>query len=85
MGGRYSYTATLLSLVAPNIALDYRDFQVRASYDLGPRDRVSMLNSFEQISHFLVSAFHINAEHFVHFQSSGASLKLFLHALQVAG
>jgi TonB family protein len=41
LGGRYSYTATLLSLIAPSVKLDYRDYQARVSYDLGPHDRVT--------------------------------------------
>lgn len=42
-GGRYSYTAALLSLVAPDLQVDYRDFQARASYALTAQDRVSLL------------------------------------------
>ena len=42
VGGRYSYTAGLFSLISPNVTLDYRDFQVRASYDITPRDRISL-------------------------------------------
>jgi len=40
LGGRYSYTAALVSLLAPHTKLDYRDYQLRASYDLTPKDRV---------------------------------------------
>jgi TonB family protein len=40
-GGRYSYTALLLSLVAPGVDLAYWDYQARASYELTPRDRVT--------------------------------------------
>jgi TonB family protein len=40
--GRYSYTAGLFSLISPEITLDYRDYQARASYDITPRDRVSL-------------------------------------------
>lgn len=43
LGGRYSYTGALLSLAAPDVTLDYRDFQARASYDFTPRDTVSVL------------------------------------------
>lgn len=43
IGGRYSYTAGLLSLVAPDITLDYRDYNARVSYDLTDRWRVSAL------------------------------------------
>ena len=42
VGGRYSYTALLLSLFAPNTALAYWDYQARLSYDLTPKDRVSV-------------------------------------------
>jgi TonB family protein len=41
LGGRYSYTGALLSLISPSITLDYRDYQARISYDLTPHDRVS--------------------------------------------
>jgi TonB family protein len=43
LGGRYSYTAALLSLASPELELDYRDFQTRVSYDLTARDRISVL------------------------------------------
>ena len=42
VGGRYSYTAALFSLISPEIQLDYRDYQARITYDLTPRDRVSL-------------------------------------------
>jgi hypothetical protein len=42
LGGRYSYTALLLSLFAPNTSLAYWDYQARLSYDLTPSDRVSL-------------------------------------------
>jgi hypothetical protein len=42
VGGRYSYTAAILSLVAKDIALDYRDYQLRATYDLTPSDRIGV-------------------------------------------
>ncbi len=45
LGGRYSYTGALLSLAAPDWDLDYHDFQARVTYDVGPRDRVT-LSSF---------------------------------------
>lgn len=44
VGGRYSYTAAILSLVAKDVALDYRDYQLRATYDLTPQDRISVLS-----------------------------------------
>ena len=44
LGGRYSYTAAILSLIAGDVALDYRDYQARLSYDLTPRDHVSVFS-----------------------------------------
>ncbi|MBI5532135.1 MAG: TonB-dependent receptor [Deltaproteobacteria bacterium] len=44
VGGRYSYMAAMLSLVDPSIVLDYRDYQARASYDITPKDRVSIFS-----------------------------------------
>ena len=44
VGGRYSYTAAIVSLIAKDLTLDYRDFQVRASYDVTPNDRVSVFS-----------------------------------------
>ncbi len=41
VGGRYSYTAAIISLLAPNTKLDYRDYQLRASYDITSKDRVT--------------------------------------------
>lgn len=43
VGGRYSYTATILSLIAKDTQLDYRDYTARASYDVTPDDRLSIL------------------------------------------
>ncbi len=42
VGGRYSYTALLLSLAAPEVALDYWDYQARLSYEIVPEGRVSL-------------------------------------------
>ena len=42
LGGRYSYTAALLSLVAPGLKLDYHDYQARISYDLSSSDRLTV-------------------------------------------
>lgn len=42
LGGRYSYTAAILSLVAGDTRLDYRDFQARVSYDITPNDRLQL-------------------------------------------
>ncbi len=44
LGGRYSYTAALVSLTVPDVMVDYRDYQARVSYELGPRDRVSLFS-----------------------------------------
>jgi outer membrane receptor protein involved in Fe transport len=43
VGGRYSYTGAALSLFAPEIELDYWDYQGRLGWDFGPRDRVTLL------------------------------------------
>lgn len=43
LGGRYSYTAGVISLVSPDVSLDYRDYQARVTYELGSGDRVSLL------------------------------------------
>jgi len=43
VAGRYSYTAAILSLIAKDTQLDYRDYEARATYDLGENDRVSLL------------------------------------------
>jgi len=42
-GGRYSYSAAALSLLSPDIDIGYWDYQVRASYDVTPDDRVGVL------------------------------------------
>jgi hypothetical protein len=42
VAGRYSFTAALLSLLAPDVTLNYRDYEARVSYDLSPKDRVSL-------------------------------------------
>jgi TonB family protein len=41
LAGRYSYTALILSMLS-NVKLDYWDYQALVSYDLSPRDRVSV-------------------------------------------
>jgi len=41
--GRYSFTALLISLLS-NARLDYWDYQALASYDLTPRDRLSIFS-----------------------------------------
>ncbi|MFO0614720.1 MAG: TonB-dependent receptor plug domain-containing protein [Polyangiaceae bacterium] len=42
VGGRFSYTAALFSLISPEVTLDYRDYQARVTYDPTSRDRVSL-------------------------------------------
>jgi TonB family protein len=44
VGGRYSYTALILSLIAPEVELAYWDYQARLSYELTPRDTVSVFS-----------------------------------------
>jgi hypothetical protein len=43
-GGRYSYTAALLSLLSSDTRLDYWDYQARATYDVTERDRISVFS-----------------------------------------
>ncbi len=42
LAGRYSYTAAILSLIAKNTTLDYRDFEARTTYDFTDKDRVTL-------------------------------------------
>ena len=42
LGGRYSYTAALLSRLASDTVLDYWDYQFRATYDITPDDRLGV-------------------------------------------
>ncbi|AKT41080.1 TonB-dependent receptor plug domain-containing protein [Chondromyces crocatus] len=39
---RYSYTAAVISLISPELRLDYRDYQARVTYDITPRDRLTL-------------------------------------------
>lgn len=41
IGGRYSYTAAILSLLAPEVTLTYWDYQARVGYALSPKWRLS--------------------------------------------
>jgi hypothetical protein len=43
-GGRYSYTAALLSLLSSDTRLDYWDYQARATYDVSDRDRIGVFS-----------------------------------------
>ena len=40
--GRFSYTAALFSLISPDVTLDYRDFQLRTTYDVTDHDRLTL-------------------------------------------
>jgi TonB family protein len=44
VGGRYSYTGALLSLIAPEVELAYHDYQARVSYDVTADDRVTLFS-----------------------------------------
>ncbi len=52
VGGRYSYTALLLSQLSPGILLEYWDYQARATYDLTRDDRVGVFafGSFDYLA-----------------------------------
>jgi TonB family protein len=43
-GGRYSYTGLLFSLLNPDAVLEYWDYQLRASYDVAPRDTLAIFS-----------------------------------------
>ena len=42
LGGRYSYTAYLISLLGKNVRLEYWDYQARASYRFGEADTLGV-------------------------------------------
>ncbi|MEP7123561.1 MAG: TonB-dependent receptor plug domain-containing protein [Byssovorax sp.] len=42
VGGRYSYTGALFSLISPTLTLDYRDYQARFTWNLTSRDQVGL-------------------------------------------
>lgn len=42
LAGRYSYTAAVVSLISPELTLDYRDYQGRVTYQLSARDRITL-------------------------------------------
>jgi TonB family protein len=42
IGGRYSYTAALLTALNSSTTLDYWDYQTRITYDVTPQDRISL-------------------------------------------
>jgi hypothetical protein len=43
VGGRYSYTALVLSLIVPEVTVSYWDYQQRTRYQLGPKDSVELV------------------------------------------
>jgi TonB family protein len=43
LGGRFSYTGLVLSLLVPELTLNYWDYQARVRYDLSPHDTVELL------------------------------------------
>ena len=51
VAGRYSYTAALVQLFAPNTRVGYWDYQTRVEYRLTPKDRVSVFwfGSYDEI------------------------------------
>lgn len=44
VGGRFSYTAAVLSLLVPDVSLCYWDYQGRVRYDLSPHDSLEVLS-----------------------------------------
>jgi TonB family protein len=44
LGGRFSYTGLVLSLIVPELTLNYWDYQARIRYQLGRKDRVEVLS-----------------------------------------
>ncbi len=42
VGGRFSYTGLVISLIAPNVSVGYWDYQARVRYDLSPKDSVEV-------------------------------------------
>ncbi|MEP7050821.1 MAG: TonB-dependent receptor plug domain-containing protein [Pseudomonadota bacterium] len=44
VGGRFSYTAAVLSLIVPDISLSYWDYQARARYELDAKNSVELLS-----------------------------------------
>lgn len=43
VGGRYSYTALVLSLIVPEVTVSYWDYQTRARYQLDANDSIELL------------------------------------------
>src|SRR5690606_13281947 len=44
LGGRYSYTAAVLSLLVPEVTVNYWDYQARVRYDIDDDDSVEIFS-----------------------------------------
>ena len=44
VGGRFSYTAAVLSLLVPNVSVNYWDYQARVRYELDSKNSVELLS-----------------------------------------
>lgn len=87
VGGRYSYTAAMLSLIAPEVSLAYWDYQGRIGYDVTPHDRVTLFafgsydflgehNEYEDTTRIIVATtFHRLDLRHEHRYSAGSSLR----------
>jgi TonB family protein len=42
VGGRFSYTGLIISLIAPDVSVGYWDYQARVRYDVTPKDSVEV-------------------------------------------
>jgi hypothetical protein len=42
VGGRFSYTGAVISLIAPDVSVGYWDYQARVRYELTPKDTVEV-------------------------------------------
>ncbi len=54
-GGRYSYTAAIVSLVAPEVSTGYWDYQLRVGYDASAKDKVALF-AFGSYDYFTVES-----------------------------
>ncbi|MCB9581348.1 MAG: TonB family protein [Polyangiaceae bacterium] len=61
LGGRYSYTAKIISLLAPDVTIDYRDYQARVSYDVTSRDRLTLFafGSYDLLGQTTIGIFRV--------------------------
>ena len=44
VGGRFSYTAAVLSLLVPDVKVNYWDYQARVRYELDPKNSIEVLS-----------------------------------------